>query len=545
MNKGGLQVDDHTLYTARTVGLLTPIVLTLYGIIVALGYAPNEHYAGIVPFLVLSVGWIVFGCAQYVTPTRNLNVLVARLVVHHIFAVLYVALVAGFSLAFLSGWALLYLMAYLYLYIPGFVASVSILVVLTLLDSAFHQHDSREIVAMLLNVIGTVLVGVAAISISYLRLKERTELEHSQHREHAERDRIQTIVNNLSDAVISTDSRGIVRIYNAACLGLLDTNKDIQGKRINDVLKITDADGKIIDVAKRLKASTATTIDDSLRMGASNDQLRVELTYAPIRGAYRRADLAKDGNGYILIVRDVTKMKSLEEERDEFISVVSHELRTPVTVTEGLLSNLQLMLKRGTLETDKLDANLSEAHDQVVFLASMINDLSTLSRAERGIADEAEPIDVKTFIHELYAEYLDEAAKQKLEFNLDLSASLGTVQVSRLYLHELLQNFITNALKYTPEGKVTLEVHKKAGQVVFKVHDTGIGISKTDQKKIFAKFYRSEDYRTRETGGTGLGLYVSSKLARKLGTAIELTSRLNHGSTFSISLPEATDKKHK
>jgi signal transduction histidine kinase len=102
-------------------------------------------------------------------------------------------------------------------------------------------------------------------------------------------------------------------------------------------------------------------------------------------------------------------------------------------------------------------------------------------------------------------------------------------------------NFITNSLKYTKEGEITLHVARKDGVVTFEVKDTGIGISKTDQAKIFNKFYRSEDYRTRETGGTGLGLYVAAKLAKKLGTKIELTSRLNHGSSFSFKLP-ADDK---
>jgi len=104
-------------------------------------------------------------------------------------------------------------------------------------------------------------------------------------------------------------------------------------------------------------------------------------------------------------------------------------------------------------------------------------------------------------------------------------------------LHELLQNFITNAIKYTKEGSITLEVARKKDTIHFAVKDTGIGISKSDQAKVFNKFYRSEDYRTRETGGTGLGLYVAVKLAKKLGTEIDLSSRLNHGSTFSFTLP--------
>ena len=100
-----------------------------------------------------------------------------------------------------------------------------------------------------------------------------------------------------------------------------------------------------------------------------------------------------------------------------------------------------------------------------------------------------------------------------------------------------LVNLITNAIKYTKTGGILLSVKKDGKRIVFAVKDTGIGISKTDQKKIFDKFYRSEDYRTRETSGTGLGLYVVNKLARKLGVNIEITSRLNHGSTFSFTLP--------
>ncbi|QWQ32688.1 ATP-binding protein [Candidatus Minimicrobia naudis] len=107
-------------------------------------------------------------------------------------------------------------------------------------------------------------------------------------------------------------------------------------------------------------------------------------------------------------------------------------------------------------------------------------------------------------------------------FNLDIGGRLGVVKVSRLYLEEILQNFITNAIRYTQKGSITLSIKKnKSGEITFKVIDTGIGISKADIAKIFDKFYRAEDYRTRETKGTGLGLYVSAKLAKKLGCKIE------------------------
>ena len=354
----------------------------------------------------------------------------------------------------------------------------------------------------------------------------------------AEHEQILTIVNNLADAVFSIDMKGIIRLYNAAGLNLLDTNASIEGKSINDVFMLEDESGTRVDLYEEIRGVHSVTINDSLRMRTGDDVMRLELTYAPIRSSYSTSDPSGTSQGFILIARDVTRLKSLEEERDEFISVVSHELRTPVTVAEGTISNAQLMLERDISDKDKLEKSLEEAHEQVVYLAKMVNDLSTLSRAERGVASEVERIDVAELAHDLYNEYHPEAEKAGLHFNLELAPKLGYVEVSRLYLHELLQNFITNSIKYTREGTITLAISCTKDVVNFKVIDTGIGISKSDQHKVFDKFYRSEDYRTRETSGTGLGLYVTRKLAKKMDTTIELKSRLNHGSTFSFSLPK-------
>lgn len=239
-----------------------------------------------------------------------------------------------------------------------------------------------------------------------------------------------------------------------------------------------------------------------------------------------------------MIARDVTKEKSLEEERDEFISVVSHELRTPITIVEGSVSNLQLLMNQPKLPAQSvLKSTLNTAHEQVMYLAKMVNDLSTLSRAERGVADSAEVIDVAEMVQRMHQQYQKDATARGLHLNLDLAPKVGAISASRLYTEELLQNFITNAIKYTNEGTITIIVKKSSNMVTFAVKDTGIGISRGEQQKVFNKFYRSEDYRIRETNGTGLGLYVSAKLAHKLGTQINLTSRLNHGSTFSFSLP--------
>jgi signal transduction histidine kinase len=111
----------------------------------------------------------------------------------------------------------------------------------------------------------------------------------------------------------------------------------------------------------------------------------------------------------------------------------------------------------------------------------MVNDLSTLSRAERAVADAPETISVKELVTSLYHEYQPEAATKGLTFDLDTSAHLGTVSTSPLYLKELMQNLITNAIKYTPHGGITLRAHTNDNKVSLEVRDTGIGISRSDQ----------------------------------------------------------------
>lgn len=311
---------------------------------------------------------------------------------------------------------------------------------------------------------------------------------------------------------------------------------------IDTVLHVVDENEQPVELVPLFHQAKSVTINDKLIMPTEDEHLRLEIMYAPIRSSFDTpagGDVSQDG--YVIIIRDITKAKSLEEERDEFISVVSHELRTPIAIAEGAIGNAQILFERKTADRNMLRDTLKTAHDQVVFLSKMVNDLSTLSRAERGVADAPEIIDIAELAHGLFNEYHAEAKNKGIRFNLELDSKLGTVKVSRLYLHELIQNLITNAIKYTKEGSVTLAIQRKDNRLTFAVKDTGIGISKSEQQKVFLKFYRSEDYRTRETNGTGLGLYVARKLARKLAVKIELKSRLNHGSTFSFSLP--TDDK--
>ncbi len=111
-------------------------------------------------------------------------------------------------------------------------------------------------------------------------------------------------------------------------------------------------------------------------------------------------------------------------------------------------------------------------------------------------------------------------------------------RANKEYLNEILQNFVTNAIKYTKVGSITIEAKAgEGGTLEFSVKDTGIGISKSDQNHVFEKFWRSEDFHTRESNGTGLGLYIASKLAEIMQAELHVTSELGQGTSFSITLP--------
>lgn len=347
-------------------------------------------------------------------------------------------------------------------------------------------------------------------------------------------ERLTSLVNSMADGVLAVDKEMKVVLSNGAALNILDVNSSLRGKRLATVLKPVDKSKQKVDIERMVEdTKTPTTTRDLLLSYDDDSTINLYLSIAPVHLGYGRASQ----NGYVLLLRDITREKSLEEERDEFISVVSHELRTPIAIAEGNISNARFIADKSA-DIEQVKQALKEAHNQILFLADMINDLATLSRAERGKLEiTSEAIDVPTLVKELQTAYEPQAAEHKLTFKSEVKTGVTTLQSTTLYVREILQNFLTNAIKYTEQGGVTLTAEPKEGGVLFKVSDTGIGISKSDQEKVFDKFFRSEDFRTRKTSGTGLGLYVTIKLAHMLHADIDLESELNKGSTFSIFIP--------
>lgn len=529
------EYSPYLLVVIRRISLIVSAVVALYSILAIFGVvATSSIFYPLVATAIAGL-FIAIGIIQYVQKKPTKSDIRLHLIIYHILATLFVVWVAGFNTAVVFLWIVLAVIVEVHYAKRGLVLSFGVLL-LSSIYSLFSGGDysSAILIDYLLSIIFIIIVTLAIVQLRSVQKQEQRELRNSRAEEELQRGQLLTLINSLNIAVITTSARGTVRLYNAALLNLLDTNNSLSGKKIEDILHLSDASGEPAKLGDMIHGrSRPFERDDlTLKLGDGED-IRILFSAAPIRGTDSKNSSRIEG--HIFILRDITKAKSLEEERDEFISVVSHELRTPITIAEGTISNLQLLLERGQ-KLEALTPALKEAHEQILYLANMVNDLGTLSRAERGVGDEPEDIDLGELLNELYHKYEPTAKRKGLSFDIERSARLGMVTTSRLYLEEILQNFITNAIKYTQEGGVTLSAKRHGDQVAFAVKDSGIGISKSDLKHIFEKFYRSEDFRTRETSGTGLGLYVTRKLADKLGVKVEVNSRLNHGSTFGFKL---------
>lgn len=526
-NHYNAQVNGVMLKMARYI----PFVMLGYGAAVHFGLVKGSDLYSLPALVSLITVFVIAG----ITQDDGYDQSKVQQAIYYLLFLSFSVFVAGMS-SVIVYWAPLSMSTVLNFGLRSYWWSSVLLLLFALLDSALH-YPIGGFGYLGSNLVLVALVTVAsyiAVAITQALMLDHEHLMSAKRRETLQYDRMQALINSLSDAIISVNSKGKIQLYNASALNLLDTNKSIKDRLLDDVFHTRDEHDKKISLFNIISESKRFTMNDSLYHVYSNDErVRIGITAAPIHATFKRSHSRDEG--YIFIVRDITKTKSLEDEKDEFISVVSHELRTPIAIAEATLSNLRLLGQKTNFDESAIHS-IDEAHEQILYLASMVNDLSTLSRAEQTSVISNELIEVPQFIQEIYQRYRKSALDAQLIIDLDIRPGVDTVTTNRLYLEEILQNFITNAIKYTKGGSVAIKVEKTPYGTRFSVKDSGIGISRSDREKVFDKFYRAEDYRTRETNGTGLGLYVAQKLAHKLQTKIELTSRLNHGSTFSITI---------
>jgi two-component system chemotaxis sensor kinase CheA len=237
------------------------------------------------------------------------------------------------------------------------------------------------------------------------------------------------------------------------------------------------------------------------------------------------------------------ELEKIGQYKSEFLANMSHELRTPLN-SQLILSKLLIENKDGNL-TPKQIQFAQTIHGTGLDLLKLINDILDLSKVEAGKLNlEIEKVKIKNVIENLQRDFSAMAEQKGLKFKAQVDADVPEFMSTDSHrLGQILRNLISNAIKFTEQGEIRLQVGRSSipaekGQIIFKVIDSGIGIPDDKQEVIFQAFEQVDSATTRKYGGTGLGLAISRQLAKLLGGEIYLESQLGKGSTFSLKVPE-------
>ena len=289
-----------------------------------------------------------------------------------------------------------------------------------------------------------------------------------------------------------------------------------------------------------IPASLDAVLPLALRTAIQDSRERLEPTSVlvetgvPTRWLRGTITPAADG-ATLVVIRDVTQQRQLEDVRRDFVANASHELKTPAATIQAVAETLGQAAADDPAAVPRFASQLER---EAVRLSRIVADLLDLSRLESGSALD-EIVSLGAAARE-EGQRLEESA-QRAGVTLEiLTESEQPVRGSQRDLTLLVRNLIDNAVRYSHEGdKVQIEVDSDGEEVTLRVTDTGIGIPSRDISRIFERFYRVDRARSRETGGTGLGLAIVKHVVDNHGGRLEVESELGLGTTFRITLPAA------
>ena len=358
----------------------------------------------------------------------------------------------------------------------------------------------------------------------------------------------EVVINAIGDGVVAIDSQGIIRLINPAAQQIIGWGKqDALALNYKSVIKLVNQKDEVLDAASDpiqqvLNINQQIRTNNLTLMTNSGKKLMISLVVSPV---------GEVGSGVIIVFHDVTKEKAEEREQAEFISTASHEMRTPVASIEGYLG---LALNPQTSQVDDRARNyILKAHASAEHLGHLFQDLLDVSKADDGrISNNPKVVNIVTFLHEIIQGLEQKATDKGLKLAYKPMpegtrerhiAPVYSVNLDNDHIREIMNNLIENAIKYTPMGEVLVDINGDEDHVVISVKDSGIGIPVEDMPHLFQKFYRVDNKNTREIGGTGLGLYLSRRLAEIMGGRIWAESVYNSGSTFFVELPRISNQE--
>ncbi|HXG58643.1 MAG TPA: ATP-binding protein [Thermoanaerobaculia bacterium] len=361
------------------------------------------------------------------------------------------------------------------------------------------------------------------------RLREMamaTETERNAIRSRAEgaenlRDLLLQILQEAGEAFLAIDRRRRVVLTNRKFRALFDAEGELEGRPLAEVARV-NAVLTTFETALAGRAASAT-----FSIPPAPSERLVDMHARPI-GSEEIAAVA--------VFTDVTRLRRLEQIRQDFISDFSHEVRTPLAALRSALESYEIARGRMTEEEDWQLRRIMAR--QLARLERLVDDLSELSNIESGeIALDRHPVDLRQMIADLCEDFGDQAAQRGIRF--DLRGGGATVNADVLRLQQAFSNLIDNAIKYGGEKTtVEIEVTGTPDAGVVRITDHGEGIAPEEHDRIFHRFYRVDRSRSQKVLGTGLGLAIARHIVLRHGGTIALESTPGAGSTFMVRLPK-------
>jgi PAS domain S-box-containing protein len=341
----------------------------------------------------------------------------------------------------------------------------------------------------------------------------------------------------MRESMIATDAEGRILLFNpmsSALVGIAPA--EAIGQPIHSVLKLMPEESDVM-VTSPLDAAFA---GKGGRLPEKLTVIRKDGSRVPVAGTTAPFfDTEGKLIGVVCVIRDVTLERDIDRQKSGFISIASHQLRTPLSAIRWYV-DLLLAGDAGKLSKQQKEF-LTDMGDSTARMIKLVGDLLNVSRIESGkVMMNPAQIDLVALLRSLKAEFEPAAAAKKLACGCKIPDDLPKVVADPNALRQAIGNLIANAINYTPEGgKISISARTEGKNAVIEVRDTGIGIPKAQQHRLFERFFRAENAVARETVGSGLGLYITRMLIEAAKGRIRFESAEGKGTAFTVTLPAA------
>lgn len=355
----------------------------------------------------------------------------------------------------------------------------------------------------------------------------------------------EAILTSIGDGLVVVDKEGKISYINKSFEEMLGwKTQEIVGKSMVEVVPREDLNG--IEVSFKERILTQVLAGQKFVADLTNPfyYIRKDKSRFPASSIVAPVVLNKKIVGAVEVFRDITKEKEIDKAKTEFVSLASHQLRTPLS-TVNWYSEMLLTGDVGEV-TSEQKKYLEEIYNGNQRMVDLVNTLLDVSRIEMGtFMVEPKPTDIVKLARSVIDEQKLQIDEKKIKLSPSFEDNIPLVRADPKLLRMVIQNLLSNAVKYTPEiGKVGISISlDNEKNVILKLSDTGYGIPKNQQDKIFTKLFRADNVIGKDTEGTGLGLYIAKSIVEQAGGKLWFESIENKGTTFYATLPLGEVKK--